>query len=148
MLKIKIIAAALSLIVCLPAAAETNEEKLSTCITNTTTGKERKDLAKWIFTVMAVHPELSGMSNITQEKRDEISKLTADTFTSIMTERCVTELKQVMAVEGQEGAKRAFESLGRLAMVELMNNQAVTNETGYYIKFADTQKIGKALFEK
>jgi hypothetical protein len=144
----KIITAILLLTLSAPVFAETSEEKLSTCITNTTTGKERKDLARWIFTVMAVHPELSGMSTISAEKRDEISKLTANTFTSIMTDRCVIELKQVMANEGPEGAKRAFESLGRLAMTELMNNQAVTNEVGYYVKFADTEKLGRALYAK
>ena len=87
----KIITAILLLTLSAPAFAETSEEKLSTCITNTTIGKERKDLARWIFTVMAVHPELSGMSTISAEKRDEISKLTANTFTSIMTDRSVTE---------------------------------------------------------
>ena len=40
------------------AAAQTPTADLSSCLAENTWGKDRKDLAKWVFLAMASHPEI------------------------------------------------------------------------------------------
>jgi len=98
---------------------------MASCLADNTTGKERKDLARWIFAAMAAHTEMRDLSSSTPATREKISQSIGALITRLLTENCADQTKTAMAKEGSQSLQTAFGSLGQLAMQELMTNQDV-----------------------
>ena len=141
------LAVIVSVIAVSPATAGSATDALSTCMADNTTGKDRKDLARWIFVTMATHPEIQRFSNITEANRDELDKALAAMVTKLVTESCRTEAK-VAIEEGGASFEAAFEVIGKLAMQELMSNPSVNSSFTRYTKFLDKAKFNSALSNK
>lgn len=122
-------------------------ESLAACLADNTTGKDRKDLARWIYAGMSIHPELRNLSNITNQNREELDKKMADMFTRLITESCPAQAKLTMDKEGAEGYQTAFGTIGSLAMQELMSNPEVDSSFKNFVKYIDYNKIN-SVFEK
>lgn len=137
-----------SIIATPPANAGTSTEALNTCVADNTTGKDRKDLAQWIFMTIAAHPEIQPFSNVTEANRDEFDKRLADLATRLITVSCKTESKSAIEKEGSKSLEAAFETLGRLAMQELMSNPSVNSSFTRYVKYLDKSKFEAAFSEK
>ena len=126
----------------LPAIADT--QTLGTCLVDSLTGKERKQLAKWIYFAIAAHPEMVSFSNITNDDRIETDKHIGDLVTRLLVEDCASEVKVARKTDPL-ALQKAFELVGKVAMQELMNNQSVKTAISNYVKYADQNKIN-ALF--
>src|SRR5262245_37973252 len=61
-------------------------DALSKCLAESTTGKDRKDMARWIFVGMSSHPDIKDMSNVTEKDRTALDKSLAAMLTRLMTE--------------------------------------------------------------
>lgn len=127
-----------------PAIAGSATDALSTCVADNTTGKNRKDLAQWVFVAMTVHPEIQPFSNVTEANRVELDKKVAALATKLITESCRTEAKAALEKEGSASFKAAFGSLGILAMQELTSNPAVNSSLAEYAKYLDKEKFYSA----
>lgn len=122
---------------------------LTTCVADNTTGKDRKDMARWIFVVMSAHPEILRLSNVSEADRDQLDKTLAAIVTRLLTENCQAQAKLAIETEGNETPLRtAFEAIGKLAMQELMSNTEVTSATTSFAKYLDTNKITSAFSNK
>ena len=130
-----------------PAIAGSATDRLSTCVADYTSGKDRKDLAQWVFVAMTAHPEIHPMSNVTEANRDRLDKKMAALATRLLTENCRTEAKAAIEKEGNESLQAAFSILGKLAMQELMSNTSVNSSFSRYAKYLDKAKFDSA-FEK
>jgi hypothetical protein len=118
---------------------------LITCMTDNTTGKDRKDMARWIFGVMSVHPEIVQLSNVSETNREQLDRTLADLVTRLLTENCKEQTKYAMKNEGSETPlKTAFGVVGNLAMQELMANQIVNSATSRFAKYLDLNKLTSA----
>ena len=118
-------------------------DALKTCLADSTSGKDRKDLAKWIFLAMAAHPEMNGLltANLATEL-DESSKKIAALFTRLLTESCLSETRAVVATgQGSQSISLAFEGLGQLAMQELMAHKSVQDSMGYFERYLDQKRL-------
>ena len=124
--------------------ADANELDLGTCLVDSLTGKERKNLAKWIYFALAAHPEMSSYSNIKQEDRVKIDKYVGTLVTRLLAEDCASEFKSVQKADPL-ALRKAFEFVGQVAMQELMTNQDVMTSISSYIKYADQKKIQAVL---
>ena len=142
------LAAIASTIVIPLANADTATDALNTCVADNTTGKDRKDLAQWIFMTIAAHPEIQPFSNVTEANRDEFDKRLADLATRLITVNCKTESKAAIEKEGSQSLEAAFGTLGRLAMQELMSNPSVNSSFTRYVKYLDKSKFEAAFSEK
>ena len=120
-------------------------DAIGQCFANSTTGKDRIELARWIFSSMALHPDVVSSSAITPQKREAINQSTGALFSRLMAENCTKEVKEAIKFEGQGALKTAFESLGKLAMQELMSNPAVGAGFSGFEKYVDMPKLKKAL---
>jgi len=116
-------------------------DALSSCVADSTTGKDRKELAQWVFAAMTAHPEIQPMSNLSIAKRDELDKKLAFLATRLITEDCKSEAKVAIEKEGGESFKVAFSALGRLAMQELMADPAVNASFSRYTQYLDKSKF-------
>jgi hypothetical protein len=141
----RVVVAAFAFTAALPAAAGPYAQAMGTCLADNTTGKERKELARWIFSAMATHPEMHDLSNATAETRDKISQSIGTLVTRLLTESCGEQTRAAMQKEGTDSLKDAFGSLGALAMQELMSNKDVSAAIGEFEHYVDNKKIQEAL---
>lgn len=121
-----------------------SELNLGTCLIDSLTGKERKNLAKWIYFAIAAHPEMSSYSNIKQEDRVKIDKYVGNLVTRLLAEDCASEFKSAQTTDPL-ALRKAFELVGQVAMQELMTNQNVKTSITSYVKYTDQNKIQEAL---
>lgn len=119
---------------------------LSSCVTDSTSGKQRKELARWIFLGMSAHPDLKPYtSSEADSAREMADKSTASLFELLITDQCATEANAAFNEHGTAGLEVAFEALGRLAMLELMSNEEAKAALGAFERYIDTSKIHAAL---
>lgn len=132
----------------LPALAQPQSDALGTCLADNTSGRDRKDLARWVFLAMAAHPEMKEYSSANASAAvDESARSIAALVTRLLTDSCAKEAKA--AIQGGGSPRQsfvlAFESLGRLAMQELMADQSVTQTMGLFERYLDQKRFEQAL---
>ena len=131
-----------------PAFAGPATNALSTCVADNTTGKDRKDLAQWIFVAMTVHPDIQPYSQVSEDDRDGLDRKLAALATKLITEDCRAQAKAAIESDGSESFKVAFGALGQLAMQELMSDPSVNEAVGRYAKYLDKAKFEAAFSKK
>jgi hypothetical protein len=132
-----------------PASAQgapQSDAALATCVADNTSGKDRKDLAKWIFIAMAAHPEIKSLAaGDLSAPAEGTSRTIADMITRLLTKDCLAEARVVVkAGQGTQAFKVAFEGLGKLAMQELMTDPAVQGSMGAAGRYLDQQQFAEA----
>lgn len=128
----------------MPVIASSTTEALNSCVADNTSGRDRKDLAQWIFVAMTAHPDIKPLSSVTEANRDDIDKKLAALATRLMTDSCKVETKAAMRADGGAAIEAAFGALGELAMKELMTNSAVNASVSRYGKYLDKSKFESA----
>lgn len=128
-----------------PAAAQSRTEALAQCLAETTNGKDRKDLARWVFFAMAAHPEIRQYtSQAARAAENDTHKVMADLFTRLLADACVSQTQAAFKEGGPKAIEVAFQTLGQLAMQELMANPEVTASMGRFEKLLDQGKMRQA----
>lgn len=129
----------LSSIVSMQASANAFGE----CLVDALNGKERKELAKWIYFAMAAHPEIIDYANIEDSVRLESDKAIGALITRLLGEDCPAKFKNALKVDPM-ATQRAFELVGQVAMGELMQNTQVTQAISNYANYMDMSVIQAA----
>lgn len=129
------------------ATASPASDALGTCLADNTTGKDRKDMARWMFIAMSAHPEMHDISKVSKKNQDDINILMGAMVTKLLTENCPAQAKKAMD-EGTEAMKTAFGVLGQLAMQELMANPEVKSSISGFSKYMDKDKINSVFSKK
>ena len=141
----------LLLSLCLVAAATNAQpavEAFSKCLADSTTGKDRKDLARWLFVAMGAHPDMRAIANMSPTAPQDSSKTAGQLFTKLLTESCPAQAKAAVGVAGSSAMQTSFTVLGQLAMQELMTDKDVAAGMGLLEKYIDAQKVQAALGTK
>lgn len=128
-----------------PALANPLVEATQTCFSDSTTGKDRKLLGKWIFLALAGHPEISQLSSASPADHEETSRQFAALFMRLVTVDCATEMRALAQAGGAEAMKLPFEHLGQIAMQELMNHPNVAGNIAGFERFLDQDKLNATL---
>ena len=142
---------ALSLIIALPLAAQAQPsvQDLSRCLADNTSGKDRKDLARWVFIAMASHPEIKKYaSSEADAAAEESSRTTAGLFTRLLADNCSKQTQAAVKDGGTAAIQAAFQTLGQLAMQELMSDSNVKTRMGAFESYIDQNKLNQALTPK
>lgn len=120
-------------------------DALVNCVADNTTGKDRKDMARWIFVVMSAHPEIQKLSNVSETDREQVDRTMAAIATRLLTENCQAQAKLAMQTEADSAPlQTAFGEIGKLAMQELMSNPVVSSATESFGKYLDEDKLSAA----
>ena len=144
---VTIIMLSLGLTIGTPVFASSPGNEFASCLADALNGKERRNLAKWIFFAMAAHPEIKTYSSASQIDTKETDKYVGELITRLLIVDCPNELKKA-SKSNPLAMQQGFELVGRVAMQELMTNQNVTKAITNYIKYVDTDKLNKILSEK
>ena len=132
-----------------PNDAEVAAGTLRMCLADNTSGRDRKDLAKWVFFAMAAHPEMKQYADANATAADESSKTMAALVTRLLTQSCAKEVKAAMKTgAGPEAVKLAFKTLGELAMQELMTDKSVQDAMGAFGRYVDQPRLNAVLADK
>jgi hypothetical protein len=131
-----------------PACAGPAADALGTCLADNTSGKERKDLAKWIFVAMGTHPDIQDVSRVLPAQREETDRRVGEIVTRLLTRSCAEQMRVAVKEEGADAFKAAFNSLSDLAMKELMINQTVEASLSSWQKYFDQRKFEAAMSQK
>ena len=142
---LRILAACLCAATALPSVAGPVSDVASTCLVDHTSGRDRKDLARWFVIAMSAHPEIRTMLTISQEVKEQADRKTGDLFTRLLAVDCPAEMKAAMQADGQLAFKVAFGKLGEVAVQELMTDRDVTASLGAADKYMDAAKVKDAL---
>ena len=128
------------------AMATPSSDALGACMADHTTGKDRKDMARWIFVTMSVHPALQDISKVSKDDINDVDMLMGAMVTKLLTEDCALQAKKAMD-EGTESFKAAFSVVGQLAMQELMNTPGVKTSLPGFTHYINKEKMN-AVFSK
>lgn len=128
-----------------PAMASPAAEAVSLCLTDSTTGKDRKDLARWIFLAMAEHPEIREFAKVPTAAGDESARAVASLFTRLIVDNCPKQIEQLVQADGPESLSAAFGFLGKVAFQELVTNEQVSRSIQQYQRYIDRAKLDAAL---
>ena len=131
-----------------PAKADAETEALATCIADSTTGKDRKDLIRWVFAMISTHPEIKSIANIKDEERDSMDRTTAALFERLLTENCKSQTIAATKSGGQAAIKSAFSTFGGVAMQELTANSAVNAAFQKFTVYLNKEKFDAILSGK
>lgn len=125
--------------------AQAPTDALSQCLADNTTGKDRKDLARWVFFAMAAHPEIKQyVSPALAAASEDTHKMMATTFTRLLADSCLKQTQAAFKQGGSKAIEVAFQTLGALAMQELMSNPEVSADMSKFEKLIDQSKLSKA----
>ena len=125
----------------LSASAGPGTDTLKSWLADNTTGKERKEMAIWVFMAMASHPELKGLSKISETDREKTYQALGGTVNKLLAQSCVEQTRSALKLDGMEAIKSAFGLLGQLAMQELMSNPEVGASFAGFERYVDRKKI-------
>ncbi|WP_016955330.1 hypothetical protein [Catenovulum agarivorans] len=126
-----------------PSQGYTATQQLGTCLVDSLNGRERKDLAKWIFFAMSAHPEIMPFSKITDKDHDSSNQFVGGLITRLLTSDCPAQAKAALKESGSLAIEGAFRLVGEVAMQELMSNQNVSQTIGAFEKYLDQAKIAQ-----
>lgn len=140
-MKTKFLAALALICCCSNSFAGPYLDAMTRCFSESTTGKDRVDLARWFFIAMAQHPGITELSSISQEKRDAINRTAGNVYNKLLINSCNKELRDVVQHEGEKSVRMGFEYIGRLAMQELLANPNVTGSFSEAEKHFDQKRI-------
>jgi len=107
------------------AAADPSQDALNKCIMDSSTGKDRLILVKWIFVAMSAHPDVRTMSKVTPAERDQYNADAARTMERLVMVDCRDQAADAVRHNGEGAVGKSFEGLGQIAMVDLMSNPDV-----------------------
>ena len=130
-----------------PALAGPGADALGACLADNTTGKDRKDLARWVFAAMAAHPEIRSLSNINTKTMDEINRMMGIMVTKLIADNCAAQAR-LATKEGGTAFQTAFGVIGRLAMQELMANPQVNASISGFEQYLDKDRLNAAMGTK
>jgi len=114
---------------------------LVTCFSESTTGRDRTDLARWFFIAMGQHPAIKELGNFTPEALDGTNRRVGALYTRLITESCPSQTSMAVQKEGSASLVAAYGALGKLAMQELLTNPQVSGVFAGAEKYIDNAKI-------
>lgn len=117
---------------------------LGGCMVDSLNGKERKNLAKWIFFAIAAHPEMKTHLNASDKDIDNSDRYVGELITRLLIQNCPEELKTANSADPL-ALNNAFELVGRVAMQELMTDPSVLQAITNYANYTDQDAINKLL---
>lgn len=142
-----VVLSTIALSVAAPMAAHAGPatDALTQCLTSHVSETDKTALVRWTFTLMAHHPEVKPLANISPAQQVEADKGMANIMTRLFTEDCPQQIKAAIAEDGQASLYAAFKVVGEVAMLDLMSHPDVTGGGMTFTQYLDMEKISSAL---
>ena len=116
---------------------------LKECFTRKSTGEDRITLAKWFVAIMANSPSVQGVAKLDAGVKDKLDNSVAQIFTRLLTEDCANEARPLWKKRSTAAFRAAGETLGRLAMQEVMSGDGEGQMFSGYVSHIDPADFKK-----
>ena len=114
--------------------------KETVCLQDSTSGKDRKILVRWIFSAFASNPDLQEFLP-TKQRKVTINREAVELFQRLLLKDCLSEFR---ALGDSSGVEEAFNHLGQIAAAEMMQNKNVKRAMEEFTESFDLEKLEKA----
>lgn len=130
-----------------PKAAPTvrAQDALTKCLVESSSPEDKRVLVKWVFAVIAQHPDIASMTQIDAAQRVVIDRDAADVFEKLLAEQCASPLRAAVRQSGTDAIGRSFQALGTSAATDMLQNPQVMSSGAGLLKHLDMQRILIAL---
>ncbi|MED5526319.1 hypothetical protein [Gallaecimonas pentaromativorans] len=123
-----------------PVLAADASANLGQCLIDSLNGRERKQLAQWIFFAMSKHPDIQQYAKVSAQDITLSNKSTGALITRLLTEDCPAQASAALKTS-PTAWQGAFQMVGQVAMQELMTNPDVSAAVTGYTQYLDMDKI-------
>lgn len=124
------------------ATAGPHFERATQCLLRSTTDADKTDLVRWTVAAATLHPDLVGMTAVTDMQRDNANKAVARLFERLLTDSCKSELLDAIKFEGVGVVPASMQMLAQSAWIRVMSHPKVSAFVSDLSKYADMQKLG------
>ena len=121
------------------------QEALTQCLMKSTSADDKRVLVKWVFAVIAEHPDISSMTRIDAAQRTAIDREAAKVFEQLLADQCAGPLRTAMKQSGTDAIGKSFQSLGTSAATDMLQNPQVVTSGASLMQHLDMQRILLAL---
>ncbi len=128
-----------------PLAAGPKSDAMGQCLVASTTGADRIDLVRWIVLAYSKHPSVSDYVTTDPEKDEEVERRMAALVERLVVDDCADASRAAFTDEGPLAMQSAFEALGRVAGVELLNDRAVMEAVSGFARHLDQDRLNEVL---
>ena len=126
----------------LPARAQ---DALTRCLIESTSPDDKRVLVKWVFSVIAQHPDIASMTRIDAAQRTAIDRDAAKVFEQLLADQCAAPLRTAMKQSGTDAIGKSFQALGTSAATDMLQNPQVVASGAGLMKHLDMQRLLLAL---
>lgn len=121
------------------------QDALTKCLVESASPEDRRVLVKWVFAVIAQHPDIASMTQIDAAQRLVIDRAAAGVFEKLLAEQCATPLRAAVKQSGTDAIGRSFQALGTSAATDMLQNPQVMSSGAGLLKHLDMQRLLIAL---
>ena len=111
------------------------EDRFTSCMMDNTSDRDKVTLVRWLFVVLSEHPSLKRDFPTTESDKIASDRAIADYMSYLISQNCLEETKDVLKYEGQDAFINAFEYLGEVSMMLLIQNEDVLKGFERYIQY-------------
>src|SRR5690606_17604564 len=95
------------------AAAQEGPVGLEACVVAPADADDKRTLVQWMFSAIALHPDLEGMAQVSQAQRDTANQAMGALMERLLTVDCAAQAKQAFREgSGEDAFQRAFGRVG------------------------------------
>lgn len=121
------------------------QDALTKCLVESSSPEDKRILVKWVFAVIAQHPDIASMTQIDAAQRLVIDRAAAGVFEKLLAEQCAAPLRAAVKQSGTDAIGRSFQALGTSAATDMLQNPQVMSSGAGLLKHLDMQRILIAL---
>lgn len=138
--QIQITTLAIASFLSVSAHAGPASDKLGACFIQSTSGRDRDTLVRWIFNLISVNPRVKDIAGASLKSREETSKSMALLYERLLFADCRREALIAIRDDGDIAFEQGFKKLGEIAVRELMVDPVVQKEANEIEKYFDINK--------
>lgn len=130
-----------------PAQGDAPAAALKTCIAGAVTAEDERLILRYVFFIMARHPDVSRYATISQDERTALDRDVGSMMTRLMVDQCGAEIRAIYktgnknVIEAAFG--EAFSGVGERGMKDLMTHPDVQVASMGFVSHMDMNKLVK-----
>ena len=124
------------------ANAQAASSDLQSCVVAATGAEDRRTLVQWMFSAIALHPDLEDMAQVSDERRDQANGAMGELMVRLLTVDCADHARQAFRDGSADAAMgAAFGRVGEMAGEGLFADPRVAAEASGLIRHVDMNRL-------
>ena len=116
-------------------------DSLSQCFVRSTTDSDRTTLVRWMFSIVALHPDIQSLTTVSDSQRVALNLEVADLMEKLVSESCRAETQEAIKFEGSQAVDASFGILGEIGLRRLLADPHVLDGVVGFTKYLDRSKF-------